>query len=77
MSRSQRALLSVFDKTELIPFAEGLLRLSFQILSTGGTAKVLRDAGLTVTEISEVTGVRESMAGRLKTLNPMQHGRVL
>ena len=77
MSRSQRALLSVFDKTELIPFAEGLLRLSFQILSTGGTAKVLRDAGLTVTEISEVTGFPEIMDGRLKTLHPMVHGGLL
>ncbi len=77
MSRSQRALLSVSDKTGLIPFAEGLLRLSFQIVSTGGTAKALRDAGLEVTDVSDVTGFPEIMNGRVKTLHPSVHGGLL
>ena len=77
MNRSQRALLSVSDKTGLIPFAEGLLRLSFQIISTGGTAKALRGAGLKVTDISDVTGFPEIMDGRVKTLHPSVHGGLL
>jgi len=77
MSQPQRALLSVSDKTGLIPFAEGLLQLSFQIISTGGTAKVLRDAGLKVTDVSDVTGFPEIMDGRVKTLHPSVHGGLL
>lgn len=77
MSRSQRALLSVSDKTDLIPFAEGLLQLSFQIISTGGTAKALRDADLKVTDVSDVTGFPEIMDGRVKTLHPFVHGGLL
>ena len=77
MSQPLRGLLSVSDKTGLIPFAEGLLQLSFQIISTGGTAKALRDAGLKVTDVSDVTGFPEIMDGRVKTLHPSVHGGLL
>lgn len=72
-----RALLSLTDKTGVVPFAEGLTALGFELLSTGGTAKALREAGLVVLDVSEVTGFPEMMDGRLKTLHPMVHGGLL
>ena len=72
-----RALLSLTDKTGLVPFAEGLLALGFELLSTGGTARALREAGLAALDVAEVTGFPEMMDGRLKTLHPMVHGGLL
>ena len=74
---SRRALLSVSDKTGLVAFAEGLVGAGFEILSTGGTARSLRKAGITVTDVSDVTGFPEIMDGRLKTLHPQIHGGLL
>ena len=71
------ALISVTDKTGVIDFAKGLADLSFRILSTGGTAKLLRDAGITVTEVADVTQSPEVLGGRVKTLHPMIHGGIL
>jgi phosphoribosylaminoimidazolecarboxamide formyltransferase/IMP cyclohydrolase len=73
----RRALLSVSDKTGLIEFALGLQKHGAVLLSTGGTAKALRDAGLAVTDVSEVTGFPEIMDGRVKTLHPKIHGGFL
>ena len=72
-----RALLSVSDKTGLADFARGLADLSFDLVSTGGTAKALRDAGLTCRDISEVTNFPEMLDGRVKTLHPAVHGGLL
>src|SRR5579863_10339420 len=72
-----RALLSVSDKTGLIDFARGLAGHGVMLISTGGTAKALRDAGLAVTDVSEVTNFPEMMDGRVKTLHPMVHGGLL
>ncbi|MEC7439494.1 MAG: bifunctional phosphoribosylaminoimidazolecarboxamide formyltransferase/IMP cyclohydrolase, partial [Pseudomonadota bacterium] len=74
---SRRALLSVSDKTGLVAFAEGLVGAGFEILSTGGTARSLREAGITVTDVSDVTGFPEIMDGRVKTLHPKIHGGLL
>lgn len=65
----KRALLSVSDKTGIAEFARGLESLGVKIISTGGTAKILRDAGIEVTDVSEVTGCPEMMGGRVKTLH--------
>ena len=73
----RRALLSVSDKTGLIDFARALDARGVQILSTGGSAKALRDAGLTVTDVADVTGFPEMMDGRVKTLHPAVHGGLL
>jgi phosphoribosylaminoimidazolecarboxamide formyltransferase/IMP cyclohydrolase len=73
----RRALLSVSDKTGLVEFAKALAGLDFEILSTGGTARTLRDAGLEVTDVSAVTGFPEIMDGRVKTLHPAVHGGLL
>ncbi|HEX3809840.1 MAG TPA: bifunctional phosphoribosylaminoimidazolecarboxamide formyltransferase/IMP cyclohydrolase [Rhizomicrobium sp.] len=73
----RRALISVSDKTGLIEFAGTLSARGVVLLSTGGTAKTLRDAGLPVTDVSEVTGFPEIMDGRVKTLHPMIHGGFL
>ena len=72
-----RALLSVSDKTGLIDFARGLAELGWELVSTGGTARALRDAGLAVTDVSDVTGFPEMMDGRVKTLHPAVHGGLL
>src|ERR1700761_5230771 len=72
-----RALLSVSDKTGLIDFAKGLAAHDVMLISTGGTAKALRDAGLAVTDVSEITNFPEMMDGRVKTLHPMVHGGLL
>jgi len=72
-----RALISVSDKTGLIPFASELARRGWQLVSTGGTAKALAEAGLAVTGISEITNFPEMMDGRVKTLHPAVHGGIL
>jgi len=72
-----RALLSVTDKSGLVPFASGLAELGFELVSTGGTARALRDAGLTVKDVSEVTSFPEMLDGRVKTLHPLVHGGLL
>lgn len=74
---TKRALISVFDKTGLIPFAQGLAESGFELVSTGGTKKALEDAGLSVISISDVTSFPEMMDGRVKTLHPMVHGGLL
>ncbi len=73
----RRALLSVSDKTGLIELGKALAERGVELLSTGGTAKALRDAGLAVKDVSEVTGFPEMMDGRVKTLHPMVHGGLL
>jgi phosphoribosylaminoimidazolecarboxamide formyltransferase/IMP cyclohydrolase len=72
-----RALLSVSDKTGLVDLARGLAALGWELVSTGGTARALRDAGLTVADVSDVTGFPEMMDGRVKTLHPAVHGGLL
>ena len=72
-----RALLSVSDKTGLAEFAHGLRWHGVEIVSTGGTAKLLRDAGIEVIEVAEITGLPEMMDGRVKTLHPKIHGGLL
>ena len=73
----KRALISVSDKTGLIDFAQRLARHSIEIVSTGGTAQMLRDAGLEVRDVSDVTGFPEILGGRVKTLHPKVHGGLL
>jgi phosphoribosylaminoimidazolecarboxamide formyltransferase / IMP cyclohydrolase len=73
----QRALISVSDKSGLIEFARGLAAAGIELLSTGGTASALKQAGLSVKDVSEHTGFPEMMDGRLKTLHPMVHGGLL
>ena len=73
----QRALLSVSDKTGLVPFAQILAAAGVELISTGGTAKTLREAGLAVKDISEHTGFPEMLDGRVKTLHPKVHGGLL
>ncbi len=72
-----RALLSVSDKSGLLGLAQGLAARGFDLVSTGGTAKLLQQAGLRVVPVSEVTGVPEMMDGRVKTLHPLVHGGIL
>ncbi|MHA6263025.1 bifunctional phosphoribosylaminoimidazolecarboxamide formyltransferase/IMP cyclohydrolase [Arenibacterium sp. CAU 1754] len=73
----RRALLSVSDKTGLVDLGKALAERGIELLSTGGTASTLRDAGLTVRDVAEVTGFPEMMDGRVKTLHPMVHGGLL
>lgn len=73
----KRALISVSDKNGIVDFTRALAELGIELLSTGGTAKVLKDAGVTVKDVSEYTGFPEMMDGRLKTLHPMIHGGLL
>src|ERR1700692_2759769 len=73
----QRAILSVTDKTGLIDFARKLSALGIELISTGGTAKLLRDAQIKVKDISELTGFPEMLDGRVKTLHPKVHGGIL
>lgn len=75
--RVKTALLSVYDKTGLVEFARGLAGLGIKLISTGGTYRILQEAGLAVTYISEVTGFPEIMDGRVKTLHPAIHGGIL
>ncbi len=73
----ERALLSVFDKTGIVEFARKLAALKIEILSTGGTAKLLRSEGVPVKDVSEFTGWPEMLGGRVKTLHPKVHGGLL
>ena len=73
----QRALLSVTDKTGLVDFARTLSALGIELISTGGTAKLLRDFGIAVKDVSELTGFPEMLDGRVKTLHPKVHGGIL
>ncbi len=73
----RRALLSVFDKTGLVEFARGLSALGVELVASGGTAGALRDAGLPVVEVEELTGSPEMLGGRVKTLHPRIHGGLL
>ncbi len=77
MSVIKTALLSVSDKTGLVEFARGLTSFGVALLSTGGTAKLLRDSGISVTEVSDHTGFPEMLDGRVKTLHPKIHGGIL
>jgi phosphoribosylaminoimidazolecarboxamide formyltransferase/IMP cyclohydrolase len=73
----ERAILSVTDKTGLADFARMLAGMGVELISTGGTAKLLRDAGITVKDVSEITGFPEMLDGRVKTLHPKVHGGIL
>ncbi len=73
----KKALVSVSDKTNLVSFVSNLVELGYDIISTGGTKKVLEEAGLAVTSIDEVTGFPEILEGRVKTLHPLVHGGLL
>jgi phosphoribosylaminoimidazolecarboxamide formyltransferase/IMP cyclohydrolase len=73
----ERALISVFDKTGIVEFAKRLAALKIEILSTGGTAKLLRENGITVRDVSDFTGWPEMLGGRVKTLHPKVHGGLL
>src|SRR5450755_3676934 len=73
----ERALISVFDKTGVLEFAKRLAALKIEILSTGGTAKLLREAGVAVRDVSDFTGWPEMLGGRVKTLHPKVHGGLL
>ena len=73
----RRALLSLSDKTGVVELGTGLRALGIEIVSTGSTAAVLRDAGLDVTDVSSVTGFAEALDGRVKTLHPHIHGGIL
>src|SRR5256886_2202134 len=73
----RRAILSVTDKTGLVDFAQKLTGMGVELISTGGTAKLLRDSGISVKDISELTGFPEMLDGRVKTLHPKVHGGIL
>src|SRR5918997_3871396 len=77
MLRIRRALISVSNKTGVVDLARGLAGHGVEIVSTGGTAVLLREAGLTVGEVSALTGIPEMMDGRVKTLHPAIHGGLL
>ena len=77
LKKIKRALLSVTDKTGLVPFAQTLAELGVELVSTGGTARALREAGLAVRDISDLTGFPEMLDGRVKTLHPVVHGGLL
>ena len=77
MKKIERALISLTDKSGIEGFAKELAALDIQLLSTGGTAKKLRDAGLEVMDVSEFTGFPEMLDGRVKTLHPKVHGGIL
>jgi phosphoribosylaminoimidazolecarboxamide formyltransferase / IMP cyclohydrolase len=77
VGKIQRAILSVTDKAGLVDFAKQLAGMNVELISTGGTAKLLRDSGVKVKDISELTGFPEMMDGRVKTLHPKVHGGIL
>jgi phosphoribosylaminoimidazolecarboxamide formyltransferase/IMP cyclohydrolase len=77
MARIQRAILSVTDKSGLVDFARELTLLGIELISTGGTAKLLRECSIAVKDVSELTGFPEMLDGRVKTLHPMVHGGIL
>ncbi|PID85324.1 MAG: hypothetical protein CSB13_08635 [Chloroflexi bacterium] len=73
----KRALLSVYDKAGLATFATALAKMDWELVASGGTARQLREAGLTVMEITNMTGTPEMLGGRVKTLHPVVHGGIL
>lgn len=73
----KRALLSVYDKAGLATFATALAKMDWELVASGGTARQLREAGLTVMEITDMTGTPEMLGGRVKTLHPVVHGGIL
>lgn len=77
MNKIERALISLTDKSGIEGFAKDLAELGIELLSTGGTAKKLRDSGLAVMDVSEFTGFPEMLDGRVKTLHPKVHGGIL
>src|SRR6185369_10806637 len=77
LRKIRRALVSVSDKSGIVEFASSLAKYGVEIISTGGTARSLREAGLKVTDISDFTGFPEMMNGRVKTLHPKVHGAFL
>jgi phosphoribosylaminoimidazolecarboxamide formyltransferase/IMP cyclohydrolase len=77
MGKIERAIVSVTDKAGIVDFAKALSKLGVEILSTGGTARALREGGISVTDISDYTGFPELMDGRVKTLHPKVHGGLL
>lgn len=77
MEMKKRALLSVSDKTGIVEFAQELIALGYEIISTGGTARTLKEAGVPVIGISEITGFPECLDGRVKTLHPKVHAGLL
>ena len=74
---SKRAILSVYDKTGICDFARDLIGLGWELIASGGTARMLRKVGLPVLDVSEVTGAPEMLGGRVKTLHPAVHGGIL
>src|SRR6185295_9617371 len=72
-----RAIISVYDKTGVVDFARGLANLGYELLSTGGTETLLREAGISVRGVQDVTGFPEMLGGRVKTLHPAVHGGIL
>ena len=77
MTPVRRAIVSVHDKTGVVEFVQGLVELGVEILSTGGTAGLLRESGVRVTDVAAVTGFPEMLDGRVKTLHPNVHGGIL
>lgn len=74
---NKRAILSVYDKAGLIEFASALAHMDWELIASGGTARLLRDAGLDVIDVAEITGAPEMLGGRVKTLHPVVHGGIL
>ncbi|NCF68380.1 MAG: hypothetical protein GWP61_20650 [Chloroflexi bacterium] len=74
---SKRAVLSVYDKAGVVDFARGLVELGWELVASGGTARVMKQAGLAVRDVSDVTGAPEMLGGRVKTLHPAIHGGIL
>src|SRR5512145_1028234 len=77
MAVIRQALLSVSDKTGIVDFARGLAALGVRLISTGGTARLLQDSGVRVTEVADYTGFPEMLDGRVKTLHPKVHAGIL
>lgn len=74
---TKRTILSVYDKTNLVEFARGLVELGWELVGSGGTARLLRENGLAVMDVAEMTGAPEMLGGRVKTLHPAVHGGIL
>src|ERR1700683_2206894 len=77
MAKIRRVLISVTDKTGILDFARALVQLGAELISTGGTARMIREAAIPVQDVSEVTGFPEMLDGRVKTLHPKIHGGIL
>src|SRR5512145_1344823 len=77
MAVIRQALLSVSDKTGIVDFARGLAALGVRLITTGGTARLLQDSGVRVTEVADYTGFPEMLDGRVKTLHPKVHAGIL